>query len=139
MSTLLFRLVSWVRTLTGRILHIMRRYILAQRISKAVLTATCPIPSGPVREIYAFEIPSLTECSFQRLGRVFCPNWFVGIDDTDDTIETKVRAMQYYESEFRLLPHPQSSEALRAIARRWSSVVGLQAGEAFELVGLVRQ
>ena len=32
MSTLLFRVVSWCRTLTGRTLYIMRRYILARTI-----------------------------------------------------------------------------------------------------------
>jgi len=37
MSTLLFRLVSWVRTLGSRILHIMRSYILARTFSTHIV------------------------------------------------------------------------------------------------------
>ena len=53
-------------------------------------------------------------------------------------LETKVRAMALYESEARPFPHPRSPEALRALARRWGSAVGLEAVEAFELVREVR-
>ena len=46
--------------------------------------------------------------------------------------------MQLYESEARSYPHPRSPEALRAIAQRWGSVVGLPAAEAFEVVRDIR-
>ena len=36
------------------------------------------------------------------------------------------------------LPIPRSPEALRAIARRWGSAVGVEAAEAFELIRSVR-
>ena len=42
--------------------------------------------------------------------------------------------MEVYKSEVRNFPHPRSSEALRAIAQRWGSVVGFNAAEAFELI-----
>ena len=102
---------------------------------RAVLTATRPMLGCSVMEIYAFEVPSSTEWSFNRFNPVFCPNVFV---DISDTIERKVKAMESYESESRSFPHPRSPEALRAIAKRWGSVVGLQAAEAFELVRSVR-
>jgi LmbE family N-acetylglucosaminyl deacetylase len=54
--------------------------------------------------------------------------------DIASTLEKKIAAMQVYESETRAFPHPRSPEALRAIALRWGSVVGVQAAEAFELV-----
>ncbi len=63
------------------------------------------------------------------------PNVFVNINST---LERKIRAMQLYESEARPFPHPRSPEALRAIAQRWGSVVGLEAAEAFELVRSIR-
>jgi len=58
--------------------------------------------------------------------------------DISATLETKVQAMALYESEAWPFPHRRSPKALRAIARRWGSAVGLGAAEAFELVRGVR-
>ncbi|HYA61771.1 MAG TPA: PIG-L deacetylase family protein [Candidatus Sulfotelmatobacter sp.] len=102
---------------------------------RAVLTATRPLAGQPVREIYAFEVPSSTEWAFQRLEPSFRPNVFV---DVSRTLEAKIAAMQCYESEARQFPHPRSPEALRALAMRWGSVAGCAAAEAFELVRSVR-
>jgi LmbE family N-acetylglucosaminyl deacetylase len=102
---------------------------------RAVLTATRPVDDCPVRDIYAFEIPSSTEWTFGTLAPAFRPTVFV---DVADTIETKVRAMGCYRSEVREFPHPRSPEALRAIARRWGSVVGREYVEAFELIRSIR-
>jgi N-acetylglucosamine malate deacetylase 1 len=104
-------------------------------IHRAVLTATRPIAGQPVREIYAFEVPSSTEWAFQRIEPHFRPNVFV---DITRTLDAKVAAMECYESEARKFPHPRSPEALRAIATRWGSVVGCAAAEAFELVRSIR-
>jgi len=49
-------------------------------------------------------------------------------------LETKIAAMQVYESETRAFPHPRSPEAIRATALRWGSVAGVNAAEAFQLV-----
>jgi LmbE family N-acetylglucosaminyl deacetylase len=104
-------------------------------IHRAVLTATRPVAAHPVRDIYAFEVPSSTEWAFQRLEPVFRPNVFV---DVSRTIEAKVAAMECYESEAREFPHPRSPQALRAAAMRWGSVAGCGAAEAFELVRSIR-
>ncbi len=100
-------------------------------VHRAVLTATRPIPSQTVRELYTFEVPSSTEWAFQQFKPVFRPNVFV---DVSHTLETKLQAMRTYETEARDFPHPRSAEALRALARRWGSAVGCEAVEAFELV-----
>jgi LmbE family N-acetylglucosaminyl deacetylase len=105
-------------------------------IHRAVLTATRPVAESPVREIYAFEVPSSTEWAFQRIEPAFRPNYFIEITRT---IEVKIAAMECYESEVRKFPHPRSPEALRAIAARWGSVAGCAAAEAFELVRSVRK
>ena len=104
-------------------------------VHRAVLTATRPTAGCPVREIYAFEVPSSTEWAFQRIEPAFRPNVFV---DITRTLETKIAAMECYESETRKFPHPRSPEALRAAAMRWGSVAGCAAAEAFELVRSVR-
>jgi LmbE family N-acetylglucosaminyl deacetylase len=104
-------------------------------VHRAVLTATRPVAGRCVREIYAFEVPSSTEWAFQRLEPSFRPNVFV---DITDTLETKIEALAFYDTETRKFPHPRSAEALRAIAARWGSVAGLPAVEAFELIRSVR-
>ncbi len=104
-------------------------------IHRAVLTATRPVEGQPVRDIYAFEVPSSTEWAFQRLESAFRPNVFV---DVSRTLEAKIAAMECYESEARKFLHPRSPEALRAIAKRWGSVAGLGAAEAFEVIRSIR-
>ena len=102
---------------------------------RAALTATRPTPGGAVKELYAFEVPSATEWAFQQFAPSFQPNVFV---DISGTLEDKVRALETYDSEVRPFPHPRSPEALRSIARRWGSVAGLHAAEAFQLVRGIR-
>ena len=104
-------------------------------VHRAVLTATRPTQGQPVREIYTFEVASSTEWAFQSFAPAFRPNVFV---DISETLATKVAAMSCYESEVRDFPHPRSREAMEATARRWGSVVGCGAAEAFELVRAVR-
>ncbi len=104
-------------------------------VHRAVLTATRPMSGQCVRDVYAFEVPSSTEWAFQRIEPPFRPNVFV---DIADSLETKIAALGCYDTEARKFPHPRSPEALRAIATRWGSVVGLQAAEAFELIRSVR-
>jgi len=100
-------------------------------VARAVLTATRPVQGHPVRELYAFEVPSSTEWAFQRIEPLFRANFFV---DISATLDVKLKAMAQYEGESRPFPHPRSNEALRAIAQRWGSVAGCKAAEAFELM-----
>jgi LmbE family N-acetylglucosaminyl deacetylase len=104
-------------------------------VHRAVLTATRPIQGQVVQDIYAFEVPSSTEWAFQRFEPSFRPNVFV---DISATLNIKVQALAYYESEVRTFPHPRSPEALYAIAQRWGSVVGCGCAEAFELIRSVK-
>jgi LmbE family N-acetylglucosaminyl deacetylase len=104
-------------------------------VHQAVLTATRPLKDHPVREVYAFEVPSSTEWAFQRFEPVFRPNVFV---DISDTLPVKLEALAQYDTERRAFPHPRSPEAVTALARRWGSVVGCEAAEAFELIRAIR-
>ena len=104
-------------------------------VFRAALTATRPVPGCPVRDLFAFEIPSSTEWSFHMYKPEFRPNVFV---DITDTVDIKVKAMQTYKSESRSFPHPRSPESLRTIASRWGSVVGVKHAEPFELIRSLR-
>ncbi len=55
------------------------------------------------------------------------------------TIELKVRALEKCESERRSFLPARSPDALRAVARRWGSVVGTQCAEAFQLIRSVQR
>jgi len=97
----------------------------------AVLTATRPKPGHPVKEVLAFEVASSTEWGFQTIEPVFRGNHF---EDVTTTLAKKLAALAQYPSEMCAFPHPRSAEAVSAIARRWGSVVGCEAAEAFQLV-----
>jgi LmbE family N-acetylglucosaminyl deacetylase len=102
---------------------------------RAVLTAARPVQGSGVRDIYTFEIPSSTDWAFRQCEQVFRPNVFI---DITKTLDTKIKALSVYETEMRAFPHPRSPEAIQANARRWGSVVGCEAAEAFTLVRSIR-
>jgi len=102
---------------------------------RAVLTATRPVENCSVQTLYTFEVPSSTEWAFGQFQPAFQPNVFM---DISTTLETKIQAMQIYESEIRHFPHPRSSQVLRAIAERCGSGVGLPAAEAFQLARSIK-
>jgi LmbE family N-acetylglucosaminyl deacetylase len=80
-------------------------------------------------------IAPYSEWAFQRFQPVFRPNTLM---DISAALETKIAAMQVYETEARAFSHPRSPEALWTMARRWGSVVGLEAAEVFELIRTLR-
>ena len=108
---------------------------------RAVMTATRPtagqsVRAGqPVYELLTFEVLSSTEWSFQQLSPAFRPNVFV---DISETLDVKGEALACYATELREFPHPRSVDGIRAAARRWGSVAGVGAAEAFELVRSIR-
>jgi LmbE family N-acetylglucosaminyl deacetylase len=102
---------------------------------RAVLTATRPSASHKINEIYAFEVPSSTEWAFGQFAPAFRSNVFV---DIGNTLEIKIRAMQIYESEVQLFPHPRSINALKSLAQIRGSTVGLSSAEAFELIRAIK-
>ncbi|MFH1809032.1 MAG: PIG-L deacetylase family protein [Pseudomonadota bacterium] len=102
---------------------------------QATLTACRPDPGASVKELLCFEIPSSTEWAFQRIEPIFRPAVFY---DVHTTLDKKLDAMAIYSRESRAFPHPRSPEALTAVARRWGSVVGVEAAEAFEVIRTLR-
>src|SRR5262249_28889681 len=82
-------------------------------VNRATLIATRPMRGSPVRDVFAFEVPSSTEWAFQKVEPPFRPNVFV---DVSNTLDAKMAAMACYESESRPFPHPRSAEALHVIA-----------------------
>lgn len=102
---------------------------------RAVITAARPMTENFVKDVYAFEIPSSTEWSFQQFGSVFLPNVFM---DITHTMESKLKALGAYDTEIRNFPHPRSTEGIEALAKTRGSMVGVRYAEAFELIRSVR-
>lgn len=94
----------------------------------ATITATRPHSKYQVKEVISFEVPSSTEWYFPAK---FSPNMFI---DISKELATKIRALSAYKTEIRDFPHPRSEEGLEVIARRWGTVSGFSAAEAFCLV-----
>jgi LmbE family N-acetylglucosaminyl deacetylase len=98
---------------------------------RAAVTATRPLPSSPVRNIYATEILSSTEWGPAATSAPFRPNRFI---DVAATLERKIKALECYRGEMRDPPHSRSIDSVRAQARLRGTSVGLEAAEAFEVV-----
>jgi LmbE family N-acetylglucosaminyl deacetylase len=106
-----------------------------QVLFRATQVATRPYSAPWVREILAFETPSSTEWGTPHVQGAFVPEVFV---DISKTLEAKIEAFCCYEREVREAPHPRSPESLRARARTWGSLVGLEAAEPFQVVRAIR-
>lgn len=99
---------------------------------RAVLTATRPMKTESVKEIYAFEVLSSTEWNFPLS---FSPDCFF---DITHTIDLKESAMAEYKSELRTYPHPRSLMGIRLQAEAWGMKTGLGFAEAFKTIRILR-
>ena len=102
-----------------------------QTAFRAVLTAARPTPGHPVREIYAYEVPSSTEWASPTAGQPFLPARFV---DITAVVQRKMTALACYGAELRSSPHSRSTEGIDALIRLRGHNVGVAAAEAFAVV-----
>jgi LmbE family N-acetylglucosaminyl deacetylase len=103
---------------------------------RATLTAARPTSGRPVKRVYSYEVGSSTEWSFQNFAPAFHPTMFI---DISGHLDTKIEAMQIYESELRDFPHPRSPDTLRAQAAFRGACSGLAAAEAFLTIYDIRK
>ncbi len=99
-------------------------------IHDAVIAATRPKPSSPVRELWFFEVASSTEWRPPASLSPFAPSLFV---DISSTLDRKLAALGDYAPEMAAFPHPRSVEALRHLAHWRGATIGVEAAEAFEV------
>ena len=103
--------------------------ILNHRVAyEATITAARPVPDSKVSSIISFEIPAATDW---RKPYKFNPNLYI---DISSQLTAKINALKAYEYEFRKSPHPRSKEITEAVAKRWGSLSGFNAAEAFEII-----
>lgn len=99
--------------------------------SRAVLTATRPMPGCPVKHLYAFETLSATEWSFGQISESFTPNCFINIQNY---MNQKIKAMEAYGGEIRNFPHPRSAKTIKNLATLRGSMAGMEVAEAFFII-----
>lgn len=95
---------------------------------EATITASRPILNSTVTSIISFESISSTDW---KKPYKFNPNLYI---DISSEITSKLKALKAYKNEIRNFPHPRSVETIEANARRWGSLAGFKAAEAFEIV-----
>jgi len=105
-------------------------------LHRASLIATRPQTGQCVCDLFSYTVASSSEWAFGQFAPPYQPTLFVEIEPW---LERKIEAMEQYESEARVFPHPRSPEALRAEAKRLGATAGLQAAEAFQLIRAIRR
>ena len=98
-------------------------------IHKGVITALRPIPGAhSCHTLLFWETASSTEWMAGGSADLFVPNWYV---DISDHLESKLKALEAYETEMRPWPHARSIKALSHLAHWRGANVGVNAAEAF--------
>ena len=106
-------------------------------INRATMIACRPIPDSKISKILTFEVNSSTEWSNKNSNGNFSPNYFVKVSNS--SFLKKINALKCYKSEMRKWPHPRSLRALKVLAQRRGSMVGLDMAEAFSLFRVIKR
>jgi LmbE family N-acetylglucosaminyl deacetylase len=102
-----------------------------QVVSRAAWVACRPYSLPGLRRFVVFETPSSTEWAWPHGDSSLAPNLFV---DVTATLDTKLAAIDCYETEIRDYPHPRSRQALIERAAYWGSQVGRRYVEPFRVL-----
>jgi LmbE family N-acetylglucosaminyl deacetylase len=100
-------------------------------VSRAAWRACRPDCREGLLRFAAFESPSSAGWAWAAEGTGLRPNLFV---DVADTLDTKIAALECYETKMRDYPHPRSAQALRERAAFWGSHTGCGAAEPFRIL-----
>jgi LmbE family N-acetylglucosaminyl deacetylase len=95
---------------------------------EASITAARPLKNSHIKSVISFEAISSSDW---RQPYSFKPNLFI---DISKELPQKIKALEAYKNEIQKFPHPRSKEALKSSAKRWGSLYGYNAAEAFEIV-----
>jgi len=99
-------------------------------VFQACITA-CRPTSSKTPELITFEILSSSEWNYPVS---FQPNYFV---DVSSFIEQKCQAMKCFKNEIRKFPHPRSIENIKSSSKKWGTVCGKKAAEAFQIIRII--
>lgn len=125
------KVVSEIKPEIAFIPHKGDMHIDHGEVAKAAMVALRPISNPQLKMIFSYETLSESEWNIPSVDNAFCPTFY---SDITETIDTKIKAMQCYQSQLMDSPHPRSINAIDALARYRGSTVGKNYAEAFVLV-----
>lgn len=105
-------------------------------VTYSAMVALRPFNVPQLKEIYAYETLSETEWNIPTADKAFIPNVYF---DITDTIEDKLKAMEYYRMQLKPHPHPRSAETIRALSMYRGSTVCVKNAEAFTLIRSIKK
>lgn len=100
-------------------------------VTGAAMVALRPLSAPFVKNIYMYETLSETGWNYPSVEKAFIPNVF---SDVSEYIETKVAAMNMYETKVKKDPHPRSPEGIKALAKYRGGTIGVCYAESFMCV-----
>jgi LmbE family N-acetylglucosaminyl deacetylase len=95
---------------------------------EATVTATRPLPNSNISAVFSFEAISSSDW---HKPYQFNPQLFI---DISKELGIKIKSLQAYKNEIQKFPHPRSKEMIEITAKRWGSLYGFNAAEAFEII-----
>ncbi len=107
-----------------------------KKVADAAMVALRPYSAPFVQAIYAYETLSETGWNYPSEDKAFIPNVF---EDITEYINTKIHAMELYETKITQPPHPRSAEGIRTLAKYRGGTVGYEYAEAFMCLRIIRQ
>lgn len=106
-----------------------------QIVADACMVVLRPKYEPKVKRIYGYETMSETAWNAPNVQNEFMPNVFV---DISDTIESKLNALSFFQTQLSTFPDARSIEAIEALAKYRGALMHVKAAEAFILIREIR-
>ncbi|MBQ8549947.1 MAG: PIG-L family deacetylase [Clostridia bacterium] len=100
-------------------------------LAEAIMVAIRPKHEHKIKRVLAYETLSETEWNAPHASTAFIPNVY---NDISDTLDIKLRAMSFFESQLADFPCPRSTEAIASLAKLRGSTIFANAAESFMLI-----
>lgn len=102
-----------------------------REVTESVLVAVRPVNNNSVKTVYMYETLSETGWNIPSAEKTFSPNTWI---DITDTINSKIQAMECYQTQIKEYPNPRSSGGIKALAMYRGSTVSFEYAEAFMMI-----
>ncbi len=106
-----------------------------QIVADACMVALRPKYEPKIRRIYSYETMSETAWNAPNVQNEFIPNVYV---DITDTLDKKIVALSFFETQLSPFPDARSLESVEALAKYRGALMHVKAAEAFMLIREIR-
>lgn len=106
-----------------------------QIVADACMVVLRPKYEPKIKRIYGYETMSETAWNAPNVQNEFMPNVFV---DISETLEAKLKALSFFQTQLSAFPDARSIEAIEALAKYRGALMHVKAAEAFMLIREIR-